>query len=140
MAEKEDMEVGEAVTEEVDTLGEEVVNEEEGEEVVDMVEEEVVGMVEEEVVVREEEEEGQLWRRGWLQWERRFWPRRWLHPRVTRLHLTGLWTVARCKSGFICLLFACQSHHLSPHTLFLDDTLSPPHLSPHRHKEGGTSH
>ena len=50
------MEEVEAVTEEVDTLGEEEVVEEEGEEEVDMVEEEVVDMVEEEVVVREEEE------------------------------------------------------------------------------------
>ena len=111
---------------------------------------EVVDMVEEEVVVMEEEEEEKaIMEEGAVMEEwavtvgRRFWRRRWLHPRVTRVHLTGLWTVARCKCG-LCL-FVCQSHHLSLHTLFLDHALPssphplPPHLSPHRHKEGGTS-
>jgi len=54
MGEEEDMEEGEVVTEEeVDTLGEEVVMEEEGEVEVDMVEEEVVVMEEEEAVMEE---------------------------------------------------------------------------------------
>ena len=36
-------------------------------------------------------------------------------------------------------VFACQSHHQPLHTLFLDHTLSPTHLFPHRHMEGGPS-
>ena len=72
--------------------------------------EEVVDMVKEEVVVMEEEEEEKaIMEEGAVMEEwavtvgRRFWRRKWLHPRVTRLHLTGLWTVARCKGGFMSL-------------------------------------
>ena len=151
MGEEEDMEEVEAVTEEVDTLGEEEVVEEEGEEEVDMVEEEVVDMVEEEVVVREEEEgvvivgeevlaEEVVTSKG--------------HKASPHQALDSH-QVQRCMG--LSILFVCPIHHLSlhstpsslatpsplshPHTLSPHHTLSPTtHLFPHRHKEGGTSH